>query len=221
MLMTAEFNLLGNRNPSFMLHFKPRFGDFEVRKSHSSSDLVKSVNGSVIEKESSIEVVDFPTVNGFRTGDIAGLISGVDVAARTSMNLRGNAVVNFRWGIRVPKEFNPTDVISLKKIPFLVMNKIGIEHVYGKDTKLGNNPGRVSGLGLTGNADVAEMCLGVRRQMEELGKENLELKRSVEDLRRVITNVRPFSPESMEKRKTVDYGGKKHVAESDVAEELK
>ncbi|VVB03082.1 unnamed protein product [Arabis nemorensis] len=240
MLMSAEFNLLGEGNPSFMLHFKPRFGDFSIKKSHSSFDFgshkLKSVDGSVSEEDSLIEVVDVPTVDGgyagvFKrvsvlpsacAGDIAGLISGVDVAARTSMSLGGSAVVNFRWGIRVPTEikhgFNPTAAISLKKIPFLVMNKIGIEHVEGNETKTGKKPGRVSGTGVPGNADVVEACLAVRRQMEELERENLQLKRSVEDLRQVVTNVRQFPAEPMdfgssEKRKTVDYGGKKNAAE--------
>ncbi|KAH0884654.1 hypothetical protein HID58_060750 [Brassica napus] len=44
MLMSAEFNLLGNKNsPTFMLHFKPRFGDFSIKKSHSSSGLIGSI----------------------------------------------------------------------------------------------------------------------------------------------------------------------------------
>lgn len=239
MLMSAEFNLLGNGNPSFMLHFKPRFGDFSIKKSHSSSDfdsnVLKSVNGSVSEEDSSIEVVDAPTVNGFGgafrkvkvlpsacAGDIAGLISGVDVGARTSLPVRGSAVVKFRWGIKVPTEINPTAAISLKRIPFLVMNKIGIEHVDGKETKSANNPGRVSDPGLPGNADVAEACLAVRRQMEELRTENSQLKRSVEDLRQEITNVRPFPSTPM------DFGSSRYCedekssnAGKSKAEELK
>ncbi|KAG5399713.1 hypothetical protein IGI04_014320 [Brassica rapa subsp. trilocularis] len=55
MLMSAEFNLLGKGNPTFMLHFKPRFGDFSIKKSHSSSgfDMIGPVNG---EEDSSIEI---------------------------------------------------------------------------------------------------------------------------------------------------------------------
>lgn len=266
MHMSAEFNLIGKGNPSFMLHFKPRFGDFSIKKSHSSSsafdsNILKSMNGSVSEEEdSTIELVDVPTVNGgyagaFKrvtvlpsacAGDIAGLISGVDVAARTSLPLRGRAVVNFRWGIKVPTEikhcFNPTAEISLRRIPFLVMNKIGIEHMDGSNaeqTKSVKNLGRVSGSGSLGSA---EACLAVRRQMEELRTENSELRRSVEDLRQEITNVRQFPPPLMDfgssssyredekidggkskadkrnsGRKTSDYGGKKNAA----AEELK
>ncbi|KAG7570134.1 hypothetical protein ISN45_Aa04g027690 [Arabidopsis thaliana x Arabidopsis arenosa] len=259
MIMSAEFNFVGKGNPSFMLHFKPRFGDFSIKKSHSSSSAFKSMNGSVSEEDSSIEVVDVPVVNGYAgafkrvtvlpsacAGDIAGLISGVDCSARTCLPLRGRAVVNFRWGIRVPTEikhdFNPTAVISLRRIPFLVMNKIGIVHVDGSNveqTKSVNKPRQVSG---SNSADVAEACLAVRRQMEELRTENSQLKRSVEDLRQEITNVRPFSPAPMDfgsssryhedekinggkskadkknnERKTTGYGGKNNTT----AEELK
>ncbi|CAI0540083.1 unnamed protein product, partial [Linum tenue] len=37
MVMSAEFNLVGKGNPSFMLHFKLRFGDFSIKKSQASS----------------------------------------------------------------------------------------------------------------------------------------------------------------------------------------
>ncbi|KAF8050530.1 hypothetical protein N665_1945s0002 [Sinapis alba] len=254
MLMSAEFNLLGkgnNNSPMFMLHFKPRFGDFSIKKSHSSSGLIGPVNG---EEDSSIEVVDSP---GFRkvtvlpstsAGDIAGLLSGVEVAARTSLPVRGRAVVNFRWGVRVPTEirrdFDPTAEISLRRFPFLVMDKIGIEHVDGsdgKEIKPASDTGKVSGLR---NGD--DVCL----VLEELRSENRQLKRAVEDLRGVmISNVRPFSQATVDygshskyreaersnnnsngrpraerwssERTTSDYGGKKSKEEGDVAEELK
>ncbi|RID65032.1 hypothetical protein BRARA_D00258 [Brassica rapa] len=254
MLMSAEFNLLGKGNPTFMLHFKPRFGDFSIKKSHSSSgfDMIGPVNG---EEDSSIEVVDSPGPGGglrkvtvlpsTSAGDIAGLVSGVEVAARTSLPVRGRAVVNFRWGVRVPTEirrdFDPTAEISLRRFPFLVMDKIGIEHVDGSGCKEAKP---VSDPGLRNSDDV---CL----VLEELRSENRQLKRAVEDLRGVmVSNVRPFYPATVDygshskyreaerssnnnnngrargerwssERTTSDYGGKKSKEEGDVAEELK
>ncbi|KAJ4904899.1 Uncharacterized protein Rs2_18850 [Raphanus sativus] len=193
MLMSAEFNLLGNNSstPTFMLHFKPRFGDFSIKKSHSSSS--GFISG---EEDSSIEVVDSP-------------------------GLRKVTVLPSTGG------FDPTAEISLRRFPFLVMDKVGIEHVDGsggsRETKSTSDPVKVSG---------DDVCL----VLEELRSENRQLKRAVEDLRGVmISNVRPFSPAMIDygshskargdrwssERTTSDYGGKKSKEEGDVAEELK
>ena len=66
MLMSAEFNLIGRGNPSFMLHFKPQFWDFSIKKSQSSvfyGKLVKSLNGVVLKDDSPIEFVERPFMN--------------------------------------------------------------------------------------------------------------------------------------------------------------
>ena len=245
MLMSAEFNLIGRGNPSFMLHFKPQFGDFSIKKSQSSvfdGKLVKSLNGAVPEDDSSIEVVEKPFMNGASSktalavdstaGTIAGLFSGIEVAARTTLPVRGRAVVNFRWGVRVPAEVksigenpnpNPTAGISFQKIPFLVMNKIGIEHVDGGDSKKKTNPD-VNFPPASG--DVAEACFTVKRQLEILHAENGLLKKAVEDLRREFNSVGDSS--SGERNGNKSSGGKfdrrnndKKSNEGDVNEELK
>ena len=249
MLMSAEFNLIGRGNPSFMLHFKPQFGDFSIKKSQSSvfdGKLVKSLNGAVPEDDSSIEVVEKPFMNGASSktalavdstaGTIAGLFSGIEVAARTTLPVRGRAVVNFRWGVRVPAEVksvgenpnpnpnpNPTAGISFQKIPFLVMNKVGIEHVDGGDSKKKTSPD-VNFPPASG--DVAEACFTVKRQLEILHAENGLLKKAVEDLRREFKSVGDSS--SGERNGNKSSGGKfdrrnndKKSNEGDVNEELK
>lgn len=247
MLMSAEFNLIGRGNPSFMLHFKPQFGDFSIKKSQSSvfdGKLVKSLNGAVPEDDSSIEVVEKPFMNGAfsktalavdsTAGTIAGLFSGIEVAARTSLPVRGRAVVNFRWGVRVPAEVksvgenpnpnpNPTAGISFQKIPFLVMNKIGIEHVDGGDSKKKTTSPDVN---FPASGDVAEACFTVKRQLEILHAENGLLKKAVEDLRREFKSVGDSS--SGERNGNKSSGGKfdrrnndKKSNEGDVNEELK
>ena len=247
MLMSAEFNLIGRGNPSFMLHFKPQFGDFSIKKSQSSvfdGKLVKSLNGAVPEDDSSIEVVEKPFMNGASSktalavdstaGTIAGLFSGIEVAARTTLPVRGRAVVNFRWGVRVPAEVksigenenpnpNPTAGISFQKIPFLVMNKIGIEHVDGGDSKKKKTSPDVN---FPASGDVAEACFTVKRQLEILHAENGLLKKAVEDLRREFKSVGDSS--SGERNGNKSSGGKfdrrnndKKSNEGDVNEELK
>ncbi|CBI30030.3 unnamed protein product, partial [Vitis vinifera] len=128
MMMTAEFNMLGRGNPSFFLHFKPRFGDFCIKKSQSSAfvnHILKSEPNGVVsdEEDGTVEVVEksegyFP-VNGVFSGNkigvsppegvsaasvINGLFSGVDLSANTVLPMRKGAVLSFRWGLRVPAE---------------------------------------------------------------------------------------------------------------------
>ncbi|PON52214.1 hypothetical protein PanWU01x14_210560 [Parasponia andersonii] len=248
MLMSAEFNLLGRGNPRFMLHFKPRFGDFSAKKSHSSvfdSLVMKPPNGVVENGDddaSSIHGVETPiTMKKFTAlpsvtpsaGSIAGLFSGMEVSANTEVPVRGRAVVNFRWGVRVPSE-NPTAGISFQKIPFLVMNKIGIEHVEGQDSAT-----KAVGKAQPEDADVAEACFAVQRQLEAIHSENGLLKKAVEDLRRDI-GVGVWWSSSSSPARSFESGGKidrrsnekkasapdfngypAKSAEADVSEELK
>lgn len=233
MLMSAEFNLLGRGNPSFMLHFKPQFGDFSIKKSQSSAFDRKTVtprDGVVSEEDPSIEVVENPVMNGtfygkkitaltpdWPAGAIASLFSGMEVAARTKLPVRSRAVVNFRWGVRVPAELksagnNPTAGIAFQKIPFLVLNKIGIEHVEREDSKkTASKAGPDSAL--PANVDVAEACFTVKRHLEVLQAENGLLKKAVEDLRREFAaaakSLSPVGESSPGKYRDVERNGSK------------
>lgn len=220
MMMSAEFNLLGRGNPGFMLHFKPQFGDFSIKKSQSSvfDKTVKSLSGVASEDDSSIEMVEKPVANGTfygkkitvlpsdsqAAGAISSLLSGMEVSAKTSFPVRGRAVVNCRWGVRVPADLksagdnnnnnsNPTAGFAFQKIPFLVMNKIGFEHVDGSDSKKAIKAGPDLALAFPGNADVAEACFTVKRELEVLQAENGLLKKAVEDLRREFSGGNSFS----------------------------
>ncbi|KAB2034688.1 hypothetical protein ES319_D04G102800v1 [Gossypium barbadense] len=255
MLMSAEFNLLGHGNPSFMLHFKPQFGDFSIKKSQSSlfDKAVKPRNGVVLEDDSSIEVADMPAVNGdsirffaeirkladLNSRDIAGILSGMEVAARTTVPVKGKALVKFRWGMRIPSDMksgvggivDPKTGVSLTKIPFLVMDKIGIEHVDGTDSKQAISTVSKSGPGEAPNSDVAEACYTLKRQLEALQSENGLLKRAVEDLRREISGgkfgdlnsgkYREMEWDGISKSKKERRNNENKSMEGDLNEELK
>ncbi|KAJ6968035.1 hypothetical protein NC653_036084 [Populus alba x Populus x berolinensis] len=117
---------------------------------------------------------------------VAGLVSGVEVTAKTRLPVRSKAMVSFRWGVRVPAEIKSggesTAGINFRTIPVFVMNKIGIEHVDGRDerSKKAGATGKVEMD--SGNAEVAEACLGVKRQLEVLQGENGHLRKAVEEL---------------------------------------
>ncbi|KAF7804138.1 uncharacterized protein G2W53_043249 [Senna tora] len=236
MLMSAEFNLLGrgNGNPTFMLHFKPRFGDFSFKKSQSSifdHKLSSSQNGTGSDDDGSIEVVDSPVMNSLSAGAIGNLFSGMEVAARTTVPVKGRAVVNFRWGVRVPAELktrdNMTSGLAFQKIPFLVMDKIGIEHVDGGDSKGKGSKKTGPDSAFPGNGDVAEACFTVKRQLEILQAENGLLRNAVEDLRREISGVGSIGgTDSVDRRnnekKKSDFDGfSGKSTQDDVSEELK
>ncbi|XP_057732484.1 uncharacterized protein LOC130947796 [Arachis stenosperma] len=237
MLMSCEFNLLpnrltGNRNnvtsPLFMLHFKPRFGDFSFKKSQSSIFDKKGFAGGVVvggggagsDDDGSIEVVDSPAkvaaeIGGFggygggkvpilgggsqAAGAIAGMFSGMEVSARTTLPVRGRAALKFRWGVRVPAEMKvgegkTTSGFAFRNVPFLVMDKIGIEHMVDGGGGRGGNLRDVKGKGngelsFPTSGDVAEACLTVKRQLEVLQAENGLLRNAVEDLRREIAGT--------------------------------
>ncbi|KAM6547949.1 hypothetical protein CsatB_019625 [Cannabis sativa] len=246
MMMSAEFNLLGRGNPRFMLHFKPAFGDFSLKKTHSSvfDSLVKPQTGVVgleSDESSSKGVGETPAMIGSfpgkkisvlssgtpLTSSIAGLLGGMEVTANTSMPVRGRAVVNFRWGVRAPSEIrsgaNLTAGISFQKIPFLVMNKIGIEHVGSPDSTT------VTTKNKSENSDVAEACFNVKRQLELIHAENGLLRKSVEELRHDISgDGRAFSypagnvDRRSNEKKGSDFNGYQGMSTESVAsEELK
>lgn len=242
MLMSAEFNLLGRGNPSFMLHFKPQFGDYSVKKSQSSSldMLVRSHNGVVPDSDASAEAAETPMANGAfagkkisvlptespTTGAIAALFAGTEVAARTALPVIGRAVLNFRWGVRVPSELDSVTSKKIPKIPMLVMNKIGIEHVDAEDSKpkaaaAGPHPA----LTFPGNAEVAEACFAMKRLVEGLQDDNRMLRKAVDDLRREMTGVKSMSSpaRNSSRNSKTDFNGfpTKSTEVADVSDEFK
>lgn len=240
MTMTAEFNFLGNtssfNNPRFFLHFKPQFGDFSIKKSHSSSIAAFSSqsnqNGGVFEEDSSLEVIEKPHV--MENGDyfsvenkgskittlplkssMESALSGMLLGAKTELPIKSGAVLKLRWGVKFPEGFqtllkNPTAKMwSTRGIPLLVLNKIGIEHVAKDDKKVGPTRSEVEG---SGSADLAETCFTVKRQLETLRSENALLGKALDDLKMEFGNKgfrgRGFGGE----RKSIE----KEVVEGDV-----
>ncbi|XP_030453201.1 uncharacterized protein LOC115674829 [Syzygium oleosum] len=228
--MSAEFDLVRRGSPRFMLHFRPAFGDFSIKKLQSSSSSsssekaarpgfggngVGAVAVAVAEEDPTIEVVEAPaaTNGGFLpenvtffgkritaptpdspAGILSGMLSGMEVAARTAVPVRRNAAVSFRWGVRVPVEMEGVggSGIKLTKIPFLVMNKIGIEHVESTNSKAAAKVAPEPKF--AGGVDVAEACFSMKHQLEVLQAENGSLKKAIEDLRQEFSARKSNSP---------------------------
>ncbi|QCE05196.1 uncharacterized protein LOC114189607 [Vigna unguiculata] len=239
MLMSCEFNLPARTgSPLFMLHFKPRFGDFTFKKTQTSifdgKPFCNAQNDVVIVDETvQVETPSFAgakipvlDTNSRAAGAVAGMFSGVEVSARTTLPVRGRAAVKFRWGVRVPTEFKGDG--AFQRIPFLVMDKIGVEHMMEcGEAKKGRADAATRA---PASADVAEACFAVKRQMEVLQAENGLLRNAVEDLRREIVGVRSGgsefnkwkNPKKNDKKTSSDYGGfSGKSTEVEASEELK
>ncbi|KZV53325.1 hypothetical protein F511_07619 [Dorcoceras hygrometricum] len=199
--MSAEFNLIGTRNPSFFIHFKPEFGDFALKKSHSS-EFVKGLagdkfDGGVASEDSFVDNGYLKGTGFFSSsvdskaaaGVVSGLIRGVEMSARTVLPIQDFALLNFRWGLRIARHETvaaDTDAVMVGKrgigigLPLLVMNKIGIEHITkSKPTGEKTEPAPKY-------AEIADACLEMKKQMELIQAENGLLSKALRDLRSEI-----------------------------------
>ncbi|XP_073132500.1 uncharacterized protein [Henckelia pumila] len=196
--MSAEFNLIGTRNPSFFIHFKPEFGDFTLKKSHSS-EFVKGLaahdggaSGDGFGSNGYLKGTGFfssSVESKAAAGVVRGLLRGAEMSARTALPIPDFALLNFRWGLRFARhetEAADTDAVMVGKrgdraigigLPLLVMNKIGIEHI----TK--SKPAGEKTDPAPKYAEVADACLDMKKQMELIQAENGLLSKALRDLR--------------------------------------
>ncbi|XVF75896.1 hypothetical protein PTKIN_Ptkin13bG0223400 [Pterospermum kingtungense] len=139
MVMSAEFNLLGRGKPCFMLHFKPQIEDFSIKKSQSSifDKAVKPRKGTVFEENSSIEVVDSPAVNDSVEKRKLMALNFVDITG---------ILAEMKMKIGVGRISDPAAETSFRNIPFLVMDKIGIDSQQGRSRENGLLKRAVEGL---------------------------------------------------------------------------
>lgn len=93
--------------------------------------------------------------------------------------------------------FNPAGQITFEKVPFLVMNKIGIEYVpegsNSKQEPKGQEKASRKDRTFPGNRDVAEACFSAKRQLEILQAQNGLLKKTTEGLRQEFAAKSPIS----------------------------
>ncbi|XP_073287325.1 uncharacterized protein [Primulina huaijiensis] len=203
--MSAEFNLIGSRNPRFFIHFKPEFGDFTLKKSHSS-EIVKGLGGEKFD--GGVGNGDGFVSNGYLKGTgffsssveskaaagvVCGLLKGAEMSARTTLPIPDFALLNFRWGLRFARHETAaadTDAVMVGKrgdravgigLPLLVMNKIGIEHMTkSRPIAEKTEPGPKY-------AEVADACLEMKKHMELIQAENGLLSKALRDLRSDIS----------------------------------
>ncbi|XP_020592818.1 uncharacterized protein LOC110033242 [Phalaenopsis equestris] len=202
--MITEFNLSSPRgvsgSPIFSVVFKPRLGDFCFRKSASSSSPRGIIPVSDGEEMFPPSPSPAPGSNGIHhggkangimvnlpaaRGEIGGLISGIDVTARSVLPIRSRAMIGFRWGFRMPRELQSSfsmDTFSMTNLPMLVMNKIFIKHIPAdaKSKLLQNSEPNVAA------GQVTQACKSVMQDIAALQNESATLRKTVEGLREKI-----------------------------------
>ncbi|KAK7855217.1 uncharacterized protein LOC112005467 [Quercus suber] len=113
-----------------------------------------------------------------------GILHGVAVMARTVFPVAKRLTVNMRWGVNFPADLRKT-------MPYLRVNKIGIERVEEVKEVVKN-----SGENNVGDLELLKgMFFWMRKDLESLEKENREMKQGLEEMRLGIS-VKNFRGES-------------------------
>ncbi|KAM1024227.1 hypothetical protein FF1_037496 [Malus domestica] len=116
---------------------------------------------------------------GWKNGGKDGLFSGIAVMARTVLPVTKSLVVNMRWGVNLPAKFGKT-------MPYLTVNKIGIERV--EEVKIEEEKSSETNVG---DMELLKgMCFWMRRDLEVLEKENREMKQRLEDMKFGVSSKR-------------------------------
>uniref|UniRef100_A0A5B7BNC5 Uncharacterized protein n=1 Tax=Davidia involucrata TaxID=16924 RepID=A0A5B7BNC5_DAVIN len=177
LIISAHFTLSPqNPNPTFSLQFKPQFGNFSLCKTtYSAPDTNPKANGGASSNSMGFVPLERPMVWRDLTMESCSgkdsILSGIAVRARTAFPVTKRVAVNFRWGVNFPSDIG-------KQLPFLSVNKIGIERVDEakevKEVKVKRN---------VDNLEVLKgMCFWMRRELDVLQKENREMKHALEEM---------------------------------------
>lgn len=213
LVFKAHFSL-SSQNPAFSLHFKPQFGNFALKKTAlsnqgtgSDSEPIKALNlgsasvenGCLRDGSSSIwqDVKLEPCGNGVdgfsgpKEAEGSGLFTGIALMARTVFPVRKNLVVNMRWGVNLPSDLGGT------KMPYLTVNKIGIERVEPEpepEPEAGNKAIIESVSGDSDSEKLKGLCAWMSRDLEVIQRENREMKWSLAEMKRLGVPPRNDSP---------------------------
>ncbi|KAL9422664.1 hypothetical protein AB3S75_034861 [Citrus x aurantiifolia] len=174
-----------NFTPTFLLHFKPQFGNFSLHKTTSSSNPNPANSGPHFNSGSHLQSGS-PSNTEFANRSISDESSGWQDLKLEPRNGNGSffngvdsicsdgigVMMNLRWGLNLPAD-------SEVKMPYLTVNKIGIERVEKvEEVKREKNiESDVGDLEL-----LKGMCFWMRRDLDLLEKENKDMKHCLEKM---------------------------------------
>ncbi|KAH7578610.1 hypothetical protein JRO89_XS01G0405000 [Xanthoceras sorbifolium] len=197
LIFSAHFSLSPTNpssvTPSFFLHFKPQLGNFSLRKTTSSSNPSPTISGS--HSVSGAHLQSGSSSNSeFTNGLVSNEASGWQDLKLETTNATENGFSNFNSsfhngvdssnGIGFVKERAMVwrDADSEVKLPYLTVNKIGIERVEKVEEVKKNKKKNVEGN--AGDLELLKgMCFWMKRDLEALEKENRDMKQCLEEMR--------------------------------------
>ncbi|KAK4375155.1 hypothetical protein RND71_005832 [Anisodus tanguticus] len=167
-----------NQNPTFTLLFKPQLGSFSLRKSTSSDPNCKSSGvGKQNGDGNSFGFVPLERPSSFKDFSMEdyakdSVFKGIAVMANTEMPLTKRVMMDCRWGVNFPKDLG-------NRMPFLSVNKIGIERVDEvKDVKEKKKDENL------GDTELLKgMCFWMKKELEMLQRENREMKHRLDEMK--------------------------------------
>ncbi|KAK9095408.1 hypothetical protein Scep_026877 [Stephania cephalantha] len=180
LILSAHFTLFSNNNnnnnpstnPTFSLQLKPQFGQFSLKKTAISDSLPNPPKFPNFNGAHHFSGEGTPGRGSFRRGmpelDVGrdGFLSGVAVSAATVLPVGRRVAVRFRWGVNFPPEFGESRGSSL---PVLTIEKVSVERRVVVEEEVER-----------GGEDLKGMCGWMRREVEELRRENRELRESLD-----------------------------------------
>ncbi|KVH95208.1 hypothetical protein Ccrd_002706 [Cynara cardunculus var. scolymus] len=173
-----------NPNPTFSIQFKPRLGSFSLRKTVSSSPVSnagKTLNGGSTDgRDNSYGFVPLDRPINWKELTVESatkdsILSGILMAANTELPVTKRVKVNLRWGVNIPPDYE-------KQLPYLRVNKIKVERIDEVNEEKGNQKQRIEGD--SGEfAMLKGMYSWMSRELNDLQKENREMRRILEEIK--------------------------------------
>ncbi|CAJ1928956.1 unnamed protein product [Sphenostylis stenocarpa] len=200
LVFSANFSLSPTPTPSFSLQFKPQFGHFSLHKtvfsdtppplfplpptpqivSHESSSGWQNLK---LEPCGNRDQLDHNALENSKNDSKQVFSPAVRVMARTVMPVTKGFFLNFRWGVNFPRNFG-------SKMPSLTVNKIGLERVDDGKESNNNNTRKKRESSEIDLQLLKGMCCWMGRDLENVERENREMKRVLDEMKMGISTAR-------------------------------
>uniref|UniRef100_A0A1D1ZIH2 Retinoblastoma-associated protein n=1 Tax=Anthurium amnicola TaxID=1678845 RepID=A0A1D1ZIH2_9ARAE len=188
LLLSAHLPLVTSPTPalSFSIQIGPSLGDFSLKRVAASvppnPNPVPKENGGAVHRPLPVWTEE---LGAARRDAAEELISGTAVTVRTTLPVTRRAVLRLRWVVNLPAP-GGRSAIGGKSLPFLAVDKISIESLReGEGPAAEDERGVVRATKEERDAEALKgMLFWMRREVEELQREQGSIRECLEELRR-------------------------------------